>query len=162
MLLVLVPLLLLFWPTVFELTHSFLLDSHIKRPTLSAVLVGCLLFVIFIGSFFLPDIHISTETSTFQQHFLGGGVLSFVLYLHVKKTLKLSCAWWQDVALMYIFVSTLGVSNELLEFFITKSGLGYIDSSDVWWDLAANTAGALSAITLYLGTKHLIVFLRKK
>ncbi len=118
-------------------------------------LFGILLFMTFVGSFFLPDIGISTETTTFQQHAVGGGMTVFLAYLHARQLINWRLYWWQEVLAMYATISAIGVANELLEFFITKSGLGYIDSSDVWWDLLANTSGMCIAAAVYFGVRYI-------
>lgn len=42
----------------------------------------------------------------------------------------------------------LGVANELFELLISQLGILFIDPSDTWWDLLANTLGALSLGTI--------------
>ena len=136
------------WPTAFRLGYSFYSKKPMQiRPY--DIGIGLLLFVLYFGSFLLPDVHISQETSTFQLHFVGGGIVSFVIYSHIKHVLGLKPIWWRDIAALYSFVSALGVANELLEFAITKLGIVQISGTDVWWDLAANTSGAFCGLVIY-------------
>jgi hypothetical protein len=104
----------------------------------------------------LPNVPISPETDTFTMHFIGG-ITAAVLYIYVMRAynLKFSHTWQLWVGL-YLFVSALGVLNELFEFFLDESGLMPMPSDDTWWDLTANTLGAFMAyalIRIYLGLR---------
>ena len=107
----------------------------------------------------VPEPHIFDETLTFVQHFLGGGFISVLYYLYVKYQLKLRPNYIIEPLYIYAFVSSMGVANELLEFTATKLHIYTLDSSDVWYDLLANTLGACVA---YAGYRIAIVLLRKK
>jgi len=48
-----------------------------------------------------------------------------------------------DGIFLFAFVSSLGVINKLLEFFLLKTGLMRLDTADAYWDLLANTVGAI-------------------
>jgi hypothetical protein len=112
------------------------------RPAAPALpIVAALLFLI---SFYLPDIHISSQTVTFQQHFVGGGMFSALLYLYAKQQLGWKIHWFIELVLLFAWVSVLGVANELLEFGLSQSGLIAIDTTDTSWDLFANTLGAFA------------------
>ncbi len=90
----------------------------------------------------LPNIHISHETSTFQQHFVGGGIYCALVYSYLKLRFKWRCHWLIDLAVLFGFVSALGVANELIEFTLVKVvHIKSIDISDTSWDLTANTTG---------------------
>jgi hypothetical protein len=90
----------------------------------------------------LPNIHISAETSTFQQHFVGGGFYCALLYTYCKLRFNWLSPWLIDLLLLFAFVSALGVANELVEFLMVKVGhIPHIDISDTSWDLTANTTG---------------------
>lgn len=97
----------------------------------------------------LPPVPISPETDTYLMHSLGG-VVAAILFEYVCKVYRLSFGtWWQRVVAVYFFVSGLGVANELLEFFMAKTGLMNINGNDTWWDLVANTTGSLAAFMLF-------------
>ena len=89
----------------------------------------------------LPDIHISSETATFQQHFVGGGLYSAALYLYAKQLFGWKMHWFVDLLALFAWVSALGVANKLAEFALLKLGLVDISTGDAYWDLLANTLG---------------------
>jgi hypothetical protein len=89
----------------------------------------------------LPNIHISNQTTTFQQHFVGGGMYSACLYLYAKRLLNWRLYWLLDLITLFAFVSALGVANKLIEFAFLALHLAPIDTADAYWDLLANTLG---------------------
>jgi len=89
----------------------------------------------------LPDVHISKQTSTFQQHFVGGGMYSACLYLYAKRVFGWRPHWIIDMIFLFAWVSALGVANKLIEFAFLELRLVAIDTSDAYWDLFANTLG---------------------
>ena len=92
----------------------------------------------------LPNIHISHETSTFQQHAVGGGLYCALVYTYLKQRFGWRYHWLLDLAFFFAFVSALGVANELLEFFLVKVLHDHhIDIYDTSWDITANTIGGL-------------------
>jgi len=97
--------------------------------------------VLIVGSTFLPNIHISNETSTFQQHFVGGGMYSACLYIYAKQLFGWRLQWLLDLIVLFAWVSAFGVANKLLEFTLVKLHLAVIDTADTDWDLLANTLG---------------------
>jgi|GEM_PF-953052 len=101
------------------------------------VLAGVLLIV----STLLPNIQISSETSTFQQHFVGGGLYCACLYLYVKRLFGWRVHWFVDLLALFAWVSAFGVANKLVEFAFLKLGLAHIYTGDAYWDLLANTLG---------------------
>ncbi|HJP81684.1 MAG TPA: hypothetical protein VJ841_04780 [Candidatus Saccharimonadales bacterium] len=120
---------------------------HSASPLLPA-LAGFL----FLFSFYLPDVGISSETTTFQQHFVGGGVYSALLYIYLQQIIpeRLRIKPWPiDSFYLFAWVSALGVINKLLEFGLLEAGLMKLDTSDAYWDLLANTLGAFVAYYLY-------------
>ena len=107
---------------------------------------------LFLLSFYLPDVGISSETTTFQQHFVGGGVYSALLYIYVQQLFpgRLQFRSWAiNGFYLFAWVSALGVINKLLEFGLLKTGLMRLDTSDAYWDLLANTLGAFATYCLY-------------
>lgn len=105
---------------------------------------------LFITAWFLPDIHISNETTTFQQHFVGGGAYAACLYVYAKKLFDWKLSIIPSLIILFAWVSALGVANELLEFALTKLGLAQIGTNDTDWDLLANTLGAVTGYLLLL------------
>ncbi len=98
--------------------------------------------------FFIPDIHISAETDTFQLHFFGGVCAAF-LYEYVVRAYRLRFdGWWQPILMLYFFACGLGVANELFEFFLAKTRIMSMSGADTWWDLVANTSGVFTAFVV--------------
>lgn len=109
----------------------------VKRTIL--IIAGLIYFV----SWYLPSPKVDQMQTAFMTHFVGGGIFSGIVWVYVRKQLGLNYRPLQDLVFTYILVSALGVANELFEFFITRTGLASLTSYDTWWDLVANTSGAL-------------------
>jgi hypothetical protein len=111
--------------------------------------------VLIVVSTQLPNIHISTQTSTFQQHFVGGGIYSACLYLYIKQLLNWRVHWVIDLIVLFAWVSAFGVANKLVEFAFLKLGLAHIDTADAYWDLLANTMGGFFGYLLIYKPAHI-------
>lgn len=111
------------------------------------VLAGILMVV----STQLPNIHVSSETSTFQQHFTGGGLYGAALYLYAKQLFNWKLHWFVDLLALFAWVSALGVANKLAEFALLKLGLASISNRAAYWDLLANTLGGFVGYGLLIG-----------
>lgn len=103
----------------------------------------------------LPAVHIA-NTTTFPQHFVGGGMYSACLYMYVKQVFGWRLHWVVDVLALFAWVSAFGVANKLAEFALLETGLANIYTGDAYWDLLANTLGgfvgyglACAAIALF-------------
>lgn len=99
----------------------------------------------------LPNIHISNQTSTFQQHFVGGGMYSACVYIYAKQLFNWRPHWLIDLLALFAWVSAFGVANKLVEFAFLKLGLAHIDTADAYWDLLANTLGGFAGYLLLYG-----------
>lgn len=80
----------------------------------------------------------------FTTHIVGGGVFSGLLWLYAKKQLHWTLSWPIEFLSVFATVSTLGVINELFEFVTVELHLTRLNGTDTWWDLLANTLGALA------------------
>ena len=109
-------------------------------PNVLLIMSGVLYFI----ARLLPEPNLTKESVTLLQHFVGGGFVSTLYFFYIKTELKIRLPFLLQTIILYAVVSTLGVTNELLEFTSTKLHLYEVDGSDVWWDLAANTLGAFS------------------
>ncbi|MBW3568689.1 hypothetical protein KY385_01000 [Candidatus Parcubacteria bacterium] len=79
---------------------------------------------------------------------MSGGISATFLFVYFTKTLKLKFINWRITLLvLFGFVSTLGVLNELAEYILETLGFGIFsdDSHDTWRDFAANIFGMLVA-----------------
>ena len=74
---------------------------------------------------------------------MGGGLFSGALWLYIRKFLRLDQNPIYDLLAIYFLVSALGVANELFEFVTVEIGYARLNPSDTWWDLLANTSGAV-------------------
>lgn len=88
----------------------------------------------------------------------SGGVASTLLFVYLTRTLHLRFSWKLTTVLLFCFVSTLGVLNELAEFAVELLGWMTMsfDSQDTWRDFVANTTGAAIAwlgITIFWSVK---------
>lgn len=124
------------------------LGSYSWLPLLAAAL--------FLVSYYIPTIHISNETDTFQQHFVGGGMYTACLFIYFQKLLRWNASFLVGLAGLFAWVSALGVANELFEFALVKLNITNIDIRDTSWDLFANTCGALAGYILFLSIKKLV------
>lgn len=103
-------------------------------------------------AWFIPDIHISDETRTFQQHFVGGGMYCAFLYVYLKQLLGWRLPFVASLIVLFAWVSAFGVANELVEFTLTKLQFAHIGLTDTDWDLVANTLGAFAGYILLVVT----------
>jgi hypothetical protein len=127
-------------------------SAKVSYDTLFPYLASAAL--LWVTSFFLPNIPLTAETETFSQHATGGVVASILFFAAVRAYGWRFNQWWQLPVSLYFFVSGLGVANELFELLTTKTGLIIIDSSDVWWDLLANTVGAGIALAVATASRY--------
>jgi hypothetical protein len=105
--------------------------------------------VVYMTALYLPDVHISPDTNTFQQHFLGGGVFTAMLYIYFLKLFDVRLRWPIALFGLFAWASALGVLNELLEFVLNELELTRINTADTDWDLFANTMGAMIAFIVW-------------
>ncbi len=127
-----------------ELNRTYTFKKYWKW-ILAAVLTGIVGTVIY--NEFLPD-----KLGNFILH-ASGGVSSVFLFIYFTKTLKIDFLNWRLTTLiLFAFVTTLGVLNELAEYFFEFLGLGpfSFDSHDTWRDFVANTTGAIITWVIWL------------
>jgi uncharacterized membrane protein YidH (DUF202 family) len=117
-----------------------------RRPDPLWVYLAALLIVV---SVLLPDIHISNQTQTFQQHFVGGGMYVACLFIYIKQLLNWRLHWTAEILVLFAWVSAFGVAVELLEFLATQVDIVHLANADTDWDLLANTLGAFCLFLLY-------------
>ncbi len=119
-----------------------------KKPALSArVSLFSVLWIVLasvavdIVSFQIPDEQIANRV----MHIFGGGVISFLVFFLAVKDAKLKLGRSQFFILGFLLVATLGVFNEIIEFFLQQyAHVVFSDTvTDTWLDLTSNTIGAL-------------------
>jgi hypothetical protein len=90
------------------------------------------------------------KTGNFILH-ASGGISSVLLFVYTTKTLRLRFSWSITTLLLFAFVCSLGVLNELAEYAIELLGLETLsyDTHDTWRDFVANTTGATITWGIY-------------
>lgn len=96
-----------------------------------------------IGVWSIPDF----EWSNRFQHAIGGGFLAFFICFRVANDTNIPIRKLQFFVWGFLVVSTLGVANELVEFFLqTTTSLVFTTRlEDTWLDLLSNGVGSLVA-----------------
>lgn len=128
-------------PRIARRYHLALQPAPLWLPVLAAI--------VYFSAGFLPDIHISHETNSFQEHFVGGGLYTAILFLYFTKLFSWRKHWLIMLLALFAWTSALGTANELLEFTLVKLNITQIDISDTSWDLVANTAGMLTGFIIW-------------
>ncbi|MEX2014958.1 MAG: hypothetical protein WD885_03400 [Candidatus Saccharimonadales bacterium] len=120
----------------FELKKKYSLGQHWKWIA-AAFLTGVVGSIVYELK---PDV-----TGNFFLH-ASGGVASAFLFVYLSRTLKLKFPWRLTLVILFAWVSTLGVLNELAEYFFELLGFGpfAFDIHDTWRDFVANTTGAFT------------------
>jgi len=99
-------------------------------------------------SFSLPDLEFGNRI----LHMFGGGFLGFLTCFFAARDSGVHISKFQFFVLSALIVITLGVANELLEFFLQEN-FGIISAAtvtDTWLDLASNTLGILFASIFFV------------
>lgn len=116
------------------------------------LLVACLSFFV---SWYLPSPLIHGMQTQLMTHIVGGGIFSGLLFLYVKKQLQWNPSWLVELIAVFALVSSLGVINELFELATVELHLTRLSGADTWWDLLANTVGAILVWISYRTIEYL-------
>jgi hypothetical protein len=128
-------------------------DSHTFKPDLSLlylVIAACLPLI----WMFLSKELLHMREVNFLQHAVGGGVAVGLVTMYLVQNLQGAFPalknYLVQLILLYALVSMLGVGNEVLEFSFDYLGVGVFsaDRYDTWFDLLANTTGAVFVFLL--------------
>lgn len=140
--------------TKFENSHKSRIPSQIWHK--SWILALAILTILLSYFIFHKNIW-NFSWANFALHFSGGIAcgLIFEYFLAVfGSRIKFKLGFWKEFILLYFLVSGLGVGNELLEFLLDRVGnLPFsTDRFDTWFDLTANSLGAITIwFLIYLG-----------
>ncbi len=110
---------------------------------------------------FVPKEIIEFRQINFLQHAVGGGVavgfISIYFIKNFRERFPVFNNFFFQLIFVFALVSMLGVANELLEFLLDYLGIGIFsaDRYDTWFDLLANTSGALGVFLVWAGAKKL-------
>ncbi len=112
-----------------------------KRSIISLIIIAILSFITYEIAFMIPSLEIGNRF----LHGVGGGFMSSLLSFLVFKDTKIQVSKFQFFFFTFLIVSTLGVFNEILEFFLQNYAhkIFAINSKDTWLDLISNTVGAI-------------------
>jgi len=98
----------------------------------------------------ISDIQLSNRV----LHAFGGGFLAFFVCFRVAKDAKLPVNKFQFFVASSLIVISLGVANEIIEFFLQNySNLHIVFAptiNDTWLDLVSNTVGAFIASVCFV------------
>jgi hypothetical protein len=161
---------LLSFPVIFILLLEFLLvnyrDINVKKIVKNIFLnrylpLLAIAFTLPLVWQFIPLHILKTREVNFAQHALGGGfavaVCCIYIILYYKDRFVLFTNSLFQFLFIYFTVSAFGVLNELLEFTLDFLDMGIFsaDRYDTWYDMVANTSGALAAFVIFLTIKIL-------
>ena len=138
---------------VFPIVVSLLLHKALRKTykiTSQALILPVICGLLYPIARALREPHITNESITLAQHFVGGGFISTLYFVYFIREFNIKLPSFAYILLLYPFVSMMGVTNELLEFASTKLGIYAVDGTDTWWDLLANTLGAYCLFILIL------------
>lgn len=114
-----------------------------RRSLHSIIYIIICSFLVYAASIRIAD----QELSNRILHVFGGGFLSFLICFFAVKDSKLSIGRFQFFLFSFLVVISLGVVNEILEFFL-QNYMHFTfapNINDTWLDLMSNAVGALLA-----------------
>jgi glycopeptide antibiotics resistance protein len=139
-----------------QLVVRFLLGEPVWDKRIRLLIYGSVLP--FLWYLLVPENLKDFREVNFLQHSLGGvsaGLVAiFFLNIFQDKFHSGKSLWdnfFVQLGFTYMCVSAFGVGNELIEFLFDWAGVGIFsaDRYDVWFDLTANTVGAVLVFLLY-------------
>lgn len=143
---------LLMYPLLYAVSYSalyvllpLLQDRPVPRPGWASV-ISVIGIAVFIESVFILTSQMTDrELGNRLLHIMGGGVLGFMLYARVVSDTRIPFNRLQFFVYGVLIVSTLGVLNEHLEFFLQATGTRVFmwSITDTWLDLASNSLGTV-------------------
>ena len=111
------------------------------------------IFVISLFAYFVSFSIQDAELANRVMHAFGGGFLAFFVCFRVVKDSELSLPKFQFFLFSFFLVTSLGVANEMMEFYLQHQ-LNYFafseTNTDTWLDLLSNSVGILIASLLFV------------
>lgn len=122
-----------------------------RRSVLSIVAVIVFSLLIFVISFSIPNLWLSNRI----VHIFGGGFIGVVVCFLAGRDSQIKISRFQFFLFSFLFVTTLGVANEIMEFFLQHYFSQYdlifaTTVNDTWLDLVSNTIGILLAVAIFV------------
>jgi hypothetical protein len=141
---------LLFVYFIIGALYSFFFDK--KPPVFHSGTARSLTVIVLcaLGVYLLTRVIADPWLSNRIQHAIGGGFFTtLVCFLAVRDT-RSSIGRFQFFIMTALVVTSLGVLNELAEFFLHMQGRMIMspDILDTWFDLASNTVGIVAALAI--------------
>ena len=128
---------------LFPLFFSQKITTSRKKSFIPLVYIVIFSLLVYVVSFSIQNLDLSDRI----LHIFGGGFLGFFICFLAAKNSGVRITTFQFFLFSVLTVTTLGVANELLEFFL-QTYFGYISAAtvtDTWLDLASNTVGIILA-----------------
>jgi hypothetical protein len=124
------------------------MDKISKKAVSSVIIILAVSFFVYYLSFTISNIEIANRI----LHIFGGGFLAFwVCFLAVYDG-RLKINKFQFFIFTILFVTALGVLNEIIEFFLQNYAHMMMapDINDTWLDLISNTIGLIFASLIFV------------
>ncbi len=118
--------------------------AHIGRRSIGSVAIIVVTSILgYVLTLFISD----PESSNRVLHMFGGGFLAIMVCFLVVKDSRITITKFQFFIFSFMVVTTLGVGNEIMEFFLQNYGglIATTTLNDTWFDLIANTTGIFVA-----------------
>jgi drug/metabolite transporter superfamily protein YnfA len=132
---------------LFSLLFSSKLPTFSGKSARSVMLIAVLAIVIITLSLRIPDPQLSNRV----LHAMGGGFMAVIVCFLAVRDMRLPINKFQFFAVSALIATSLGVVNELLEFFLQEyAGLMFSQTPlDTWLDLTSNAAGTALATAIF-------------
>lgn len=87
-----------------------------------------------------------SRLANFLLHSIGGGVATAFTFEYLKQHMSVKFKWYIELAILFAFVSSFGVINEIYEYLLELMNImiSSWDTHDTWRDLVANTLGGFT------------------
>jgi drug/metabolite transporter superfamily protein YnfA len=126
------------------------LKREVKRASFSLALIIVLSLAIYSLVFSIENVEVGNRI----LHGFGGGFMAFLVCFLVVRDNKMPMTKTQFFILSSLFVTALGVTNEIVEFvfqnYFGQTLMAATTINDTWLDLVSNTAGLLIASVCFV------------
>ena len=123
-----------------------------QQTIVSLTVIVAITSAAFFASIFLPD----KELGNRILHAFGGGFAQFLACFFAARDMNIRASRLKIFIFSFMAVTTLGVFNELMEFFLQSTvGLQSAETiTDTWLDLVSNTVGILLSALVTMPFLH--------
>jgi ABC-type Fe3+-siderophore transport system permease subunit len=115
-----------------------------RNSLVSVGIIGILSAAGYVVAFTISD----PEVGNRILHGFGGGFMALLVCFFVIKDTRLQINKFQFFVISFLLVTSLGVANEILEFFLEQHlHLVFVPHIyDTWFDLMSNTVGVITGL----------------